>query len=300
MIVDLGCGDQLVAVAESDTAAPPGLPVVGNYQAIDAEALLAVKPTVVVTMSDRHPVPRLLTEMAAQGRFELAVYPSPLQVEQVTQIIFDQEEPSTQPTPGYPCLGEVLGKPFEAFKLAARLQTQLRDLQRITEDAPKPRVLMVFNTRPMMACGPGTAHNQLLQYAGAINAAEAIGSGQAPTLDRELLLAAAPDVVLLLLPNAPPLGSIEEDSRLAELRGLDIPAVKHDRVVLIDDPLALLPSSCLVRIAAAMSKAIHPDLVDPIDQAMRVATTAREQPPLTTGEAGEVQWLTTQPDASVE
>src|SRR5690606_27253270 len=90
----------------------------------------------------------------------------------------------------------------------------------------------------------------------------------APTLDREMLLAAKPEVVLLLLPEAPPLKSIDEDERLASFRGLEIPAVVNNRIVLINDPLVALPSTSIVNIGAQMAKAIHPELADEIDRIM--------------------------------
>ena len=86
--------------------------------------------------------------------------------------------------------------------------------------------------------------------------------------NREKLLRTAPDVIVLLLPDAPPLESIEDDPRLAILRDLDIPAVKNDRIVLINHPLAQLPSTSLPTIAVLMAKAVHPQLADRIDKAM--------------------------------
>ena len=308
MLVDMGFADRIVAVAQNDMAAPPGVPVVGNYRSLDAEALLAADPTVVLTMSDRNEIPPLLIQLADEQRFKLVVYPSPLAVSEVAGIIFNNEEVSTPQRASARCLGTVLGRSYEAFMLATRLDTQLRDLEHITQDAPKPRVLLVFNTQPVMACGPGTVHDQLLGYVGAVNALTQVDAGQAPVMDQELILAADPDVILLLLPGDPPLGTIDDDDRLAVLRNLDVPAVTENRVVLISDPLALLPSSSLARLAAEMAKGIHPDLVESIDQAISVTpemiTEAASDSsrdtftpvPVMADEDDRIQWLNTEPD----
>jgi len=119
--------------------------------------------------------------------------------------------------------------------------------------------------------------DELLRHAGGTNAAVE-SNAPSPTYVRESLLQAAPDVILFFLPDAPPLGPIESDARLAELKGLAIPAVKNNAVKLVSDPAAMLPSSQLARVAAAMAAAIHPDRSDAIDAAMKAPLAAATQP----------------------
>jgi ABC-type Fe3+-hydroxamate transport system substrate-binding protein len=49
------------------------------------------------------------------------------------------------------------------------------------------------------------------------------------------------------------------------LTGLDIPAVVNRRVVRLDDPLAMLPSTSMPRVAMKMARLLHPQLADQID-----------------------------------
>lgn len=269
MVVDLGLGQFLVAIAEYDMAAPTGLPVVGNYKDINTEALLVARPTHVLTMTGQDgPAPHLIQLASAHG-FQLAAYPFPLSISQITRIIFDPQELAQKShRQSAKSLGAVLRTPITALRVATHMNKRLARLGAATADATPKSVLMVIATRPIMASGPDTVHDQLLTFCGAYNAAQDATTG-AVTFDKEMLIQANPDVILLLLPDTAPLQPVESDPRLAQLRSLEIIAVKHHRIVLINDPLAQLPSSSLPRIGAAMAKAIHPNLATTIDLAMQ-------------------------------
>lgn len=261
MIVDLGMQEAIVGVAEYETAVPAGLPVVGNFAAVNTELLLSTKPTHVLTMAGPSGPPPRLRELAAQGLFELHAFPFPLSLQDIGNVLFDED-----PAPGSGSgLGEVLGKPGSAVALKLRLFKQLAAIKNVTASRDKPTVLMVLGTGPVMASGPGTVHDELLGYAGALNAA-GDAAVTAPEFGREALVAMSPQVILFLQPDAPPIK--QDDARLVSFAGLPIPAIENNRVYVINDPLVLLPSSSIGRICAAMAKAIHPELVDEIDRAL--------------------------------
>ena len=162
-----------------------------------------------------------------------------------------------------PTLGQVLDRRQEAQGLARRFDQTLERIRALTGSRPRPRVLLVFKLDPLMVSGPGTVNDELLEIAGGVNAA-ADANAPAPVYDREGLLALRPEVILLLLPDAPPLGA--QDPRLATLRGLAVPAVTQNRIVLLSDSQILLPGSHLPDIAGQFARAIHPDLVDGVEQ----------------------------------
>lgn len=268
MVVDMNRAQLLVGTAQNDPATPEDLPVVGHWLDVNTEALMALRPTHVLTMITSQPVPKNLEMLASAHRFRLIAYPSPTDIWQISQIIYDDQEVVADMNPASAkCLAAVLGAPGEALHLVMRMNSRLAQLSSLTADHDKPNVLMIIGVNPLMACGPDTFHDQLLSICGGRNTAGQATVG-APVYDREKLLHDRPEVVLMLLPEAPPLGPIDSDPRLVSFRGLAIPAVEKQRVVLVSDPLVQLPSSSLDQIAAAMAKALHPDLSESIDRAM--------------------------------
>ena len=271
MIVDMGDGAELAGKSQYDTSAPESIPIVGNYLEVQIEKLLAIDPTDILMMTGKEGPPKRLLETAASHNIKVVNYTYPDTVADVVRILTGDAAVT-----GVPNLGQALDDVSGARRVAGTMTAQLERIQKLTGAGVKPKVLMVISTTPLMASGPHTVLDDLLtHYIGALNAA---GDARvsAPTYDRESVLALAPDVVLLLLPSAPALQSIEDDPRLAELRGAPVPAVEHHRIILLDDPLLLLPSSNLSRVAATLAKAIHPDLAGAIDRAMASpkATTA--------------------------
>jgi iron complex transport system substrate-binding protein len=289
MIRDLGQTQWLVGVAEKDFAAPGDLPVVGNFIDIDTEKLLSIRPTHVLMMGSVKGTPAVLTELAAQGRFQLVVYAYPNSIEELGEILYDEQpvEPSAansiatevaasaKATPAG--LGRVLHREHEAIHLKYRMFTQLARLSALTANLDRPTVLLVIASQgTVMASGPGTVHDQLLGPAGGANAV-ADATVTAPEYGREMLLAVAPQVIVLLRPGDPPLEP--NDPRLDVFAGLDIPALRDGRIVLLNDPLILLPSTTLPRIAADLAKAIHPRIAEQVDQLFLDEPTLKSQSP---------------------
>jgi ABC-type Fe3+-hydroxamate transport system substrate-binding protein len=176
-----------------------------------------------------------------------------------------------------PGLGSVLHREHEAIQLKYRMFTQLARLSALTANLDRPTVLLVIASQgTVMASGPGTVHDQLLGPAGGANAV-ADATVTAPEYGREMLLAVAPQVIVLLRPGDPPLEP--NDPRLDVFAGLDIPAVRDGRIVLLNDPLILLPSTTLPRIAADLAKAIHPPIAEQVDQLFLDEPTLKSQSP---------------------
>jgi ABC-type Fe3+-hydroxamate transport system substrate-binding protein len=271
VIIDLQQQASLVGVAHHDTAAPPGLPVVGDYIHVNTEAIISLRPTHVLMMVGHSGTPDYLKNLAEQNNFSLITYPSPLSIDAVKKIIFNPACFTGGSGVEAPCLGVVLGVPRQAQNLTRNLDARLSALRTAVAVEPPVSTLMVIGINPVVASGPGTVHDQLLHIAGGANAAASATVG-APVYDQENLIRLDPQTILLFLPNDPPLAPIHQDPRLADFKNLPIRAVTQQRIILLNDPAALLPSSSLVRIAAQIAQALHPALTDSIHRASTVDT----------------------------
>lgn len=305
MILHLGRDSVLVGVDESHAQVFPSLslPSVGKYNDISSEQLLGLKPTHVLVMAGKEGVPPGVARLVESGGLKVVTFPWPRKVRDVVKILLGRQLKSSDA--GFDVregLVEVLGDHDSLFSdLTANefLDAMGQVAQLADKAAPlgtdRPRVLLVMEAEPVItAIGPGTVlHDVLTEYAAAENAAvlpvqrpdpkdpkqfEAALKelakppeerfGPAPVMDREKIIAAKPDVIILLLPGQPPLKEIGIDPRLADFRGLDIPAVKNNRIVLIDDKQGLLPGTSLPAVTAKIAKAIHPSLAPELDKLM--------------------------------
>ena len=280
MMIDLGHGELIVGTASNDAAAPEGLPIVGTYTDVHTESLMSLNPTHVLMMTGKEGVPGALQQLADAKRFTLITYPTPKNIGEVLQIVHDPSEllpgGGSAGGTGQPSLSAIFSGPGASMGVYNDLLKRLAQLNEVTSGVERPRVLMVIDTHPIMASGPDTVLDDLLYSAGGRNAAGG-ARVSAPVYDREKLVEASPDVVLLFLPGAPALGELDQDPRLAELRGLPIPAVEKGRIALINDPFAQLPSTSLTAIGVEMVRHIHPELSDALDRALSVEALAADR-----------------------
>ena len=264
----------LVGVGEYDFAAPDDVRVVGHFKDINTEVLLKVRPTHLLAMYSQRAAPSVLASHARSQSFRLVIYDYPRSVADVSAIIFRQTADRVSADGAdVPSVAEVMKVEETGRRVHARLHRRLNAIAALTRDRPSASVLMVFDTAPITAIGRASVLDDLLvRYVGARNAA-AEASVSAPTFDREKLLGLKPDVILLLRPKDPPFASFETDPRVNVFRALPIPAVENQRIALIRDPLVLLPGAALPRIAAAMAKAVYPELGEQIDAIMAESDT---------------------------
>lgn len=250
VVVDLGQGDRLVGVAEHDFVRPD-LPVVGSFNEADIERVLVLKPDVILTTGGADGSPT--ASAARAGRLagaDVFGWPFPMTLEQVKDMAFSwDDEEGLAHRLGVPERGAALRAKFEAFLGA--FATTWADAR---EGKEPPRVLLLLDTDPISALGPGSPFVELIERLDAASASPlTVGWG---VLDRERLLVAGPDVVLLLRPEASLL--TEGDERLKPLQPLlDRGGV---RVAMVNHPLTLLPSTSFIELTPLIAEAIYAPL----------------------------------------
>lgn len=245
ILIDMGQQDHIVGIAEYDFTAAKNLPVVGNYLDVNTEKLLALKPTHVMMMTGKAGTPDNLKQLAQQFGFKLLAYPYPDTIADVDRIIFKT--------------GDATNLISQANEASKHMNDELTAIKQMVNGLPKLKVLPVIGTDPIMASGSNTVINEMITQLGCINVA-GDSPVSAPTYDREKLVTLDPDVVLLLMPDAPALADGLNDARLVEFKDLPITAVKNKHIVLVNDPLTFLPATTLPRIARQIALAIYPQL----------------------------------------
>lgn len=238
MLTDLGLADHVVGRHGWDTVLDQSLPVCGDQTGLDYEALLRAAPTHVLTEWGARELPARLTDLAA--RHEWALHDFRL-------LSLDD-------------IAGTSARLRDLFPAATPADSVERFKQLIAAPRPEPvwdgRVLLLMGTSPVAAIGPGSAHHELLLRAGGVPAITK-GSPFMP-LHNEDVLRLAPDGIILIQPRSAP-GDTQPAAPVAldGLATLAIPAIEHARVIRIDHPLGLLPSTRLIEVADSMDEALR-------------------------------------------
>jgi ABC-type Fe3+-hydroxamate transport system substrate-binding protein len=258
---DMGYGQQIVGRHGYDLVLDPRVPVCGDQAGINFEALLKVSPTHVFTQWGTRELPARLTELASTHRWML----------EDTRLLSVDDIPDAAQRLDRALAGP--GGSENGSRLVQRLQASF------IARTPEQRVgiftgpvLMLVSTKTPSALGPGSFHHQILERLGG---SPAITSGN-PYIEMsaEDIVRLAPQAILLFMPKSPAHftnanpdagedageGANEDVpamERLGVLRTLSIPAVKKGRVVVIDDPRCLTPSSAMMSVAGEMERALR-------------------------------------------
>lgn len=258
IVVDLGLGDRIVGVAEHDAAAPAinadgdPMPIVGHFMDVDVERLMALRPSHVIFPETETGIPGSFAEsMRDSGAVVLSLeYPS-----EIIDVMGSIAK-----------LGRVFGRRDQAATLLEALSSAEVEAKRSRDGVHGdrsmvvflggesarggvgPTVLVVFAVDPVVASGPGSINDELIELAGGVNA---VGDAavSAVTLDREALIDTNPEVVVLMLPGA---SEAEAAEKIAWFDGLPIAAVRDGRVHAMTDPQVLLPATNLPEVLAEL------------------------------------------------
>jgi len=211
------------------------LPEVGGYVDPNLEAILALRPDLVV--GARGPAGRRVFDTL--GEKGIATYfPSTETVDDVLAMIRG--------------LGERIGLREEGERVASRVDARLADIAKKNAPLAHPRVLLLFGVQPIVAAGPKSFGDEILARAGAINVVTA--GDTYPTLDIEAVAGLDPDVIV--------------DAAVAEEHGAQritktaggwsrVRAVQRDRVVAIADEVVLRPGPRIADGVEILSRAIR-------------------------------------------
>lgn len=219
----LGLGDRLIARdLATNFPAVRQLPVVtpGGHQ-VNAEAILALRPTVVLT--DASIGPRAAMQQLRDSGITVVHFSAERTLDDVDDLIL--------------AVANVLGVPDAGRQLAARTVEQIAiATANAARHAHGERVAFLYlrGSSVAMIGGPGAGSDALITAVGAVDAGTAAGLTQPFTpITAEALVAAQPEVLLLMTKGLESVGGIEGLLRVPGVAAT--PAGKNRRVVTMVD-----------------------------------------------------------------
>src|SRR5439155_7079689 len=140
-------------------------------------------------------------------------------------------------------------------ELTGRMRRRIEDIRVRTSSLPRPRVLYVLNSEPLITVGPGSFIHQLIELAGGSNIA-ARAQVAYPRLSMEAVLKEDPELILFPTGRAEGIARGEEERWQ---RWTTLSAIKLGRLHRVPNDLLNRPGPRIVQGLDALARAIHPE-----------------------------------------
>jgi iron complex transport system substrate-binding protein len=212
------------------------LPSIGGYVDPSLEAILALHPDLVV--GARGPIGEGLVR-TLEERGIGTWFPETETIDQILAMLDG--------------LGTRTGNVDGARALVTELRARRLALESALAAAQRPRVLLLFEKKPISAAGPGSFPDEMLRLAGGQNV---LGEGaRYATISLEKVLSLDPDVILdaEMAPTQTPFDETWQSVR----------AIREGRVVRMGDERVLRPGPRVLEGAATIARALHPSIAIP-------------------------------------
>ena len=237
-LVLIGAADKLVGVTQWDAPYLPitqkNLPVVGDYESMNYEQLIKLKPTTLIIQTTPARITDRLKDFVASQHIELVN----MHFESIDDIWSSVR---------------VLGKAADCEKDAERAVTDAQaELKKVADhykNAPHPKVVCLMNHS--MLAGGKTFFDEMITAAGAENVGTKVGDGY-PETTKETVVKLAPEVLILCSSE-----EVDNGQQLKPWHELSIPAAKSGRIYLTTDKTSLLPSIDVGKNVEALAALIH-------------------------------------------
>ena len=238
VVAALGSAPLLVGVDEYSEypLEVKGLPKVGSFTTPNLEAIVRLRPTLVI-VDDIHANAAGALHDAGITTVECKMHTLP-DVKAALRTV-----------------GAKIGKTAEADAAVARIEAAV-EAALAKRPAKRPRVMLIIDREAgglgnLIAAGTGTYIDELLAVVGGENVLAGAGV-KYPKISMEEVLRAQPEVILDLSYAG------RGDKGLEPWKAAEVPAVKTGRVVLLAEPFLIAPSPRVDAALAVIAKAISP------------------------------------------
>jgi iron complex transport system substrate-binding protein len=211
------------------------LPTVGGYTDPNLEAVLGLTPDLVV--GARGPIGQSFVR--ALEDHGIATY-------------FPQTESFAGILDMITGMGLRTGHDAEATRLVSAMRARKSAIENAVAPLARPRVLLMFASKPVSVAGPGSFTSEMIGLAGGSNV---VTQGAAyPVLPLEAVIALDPDVIVQAEMGAAP----DLDETWSTVR-----AVREKMLVRVDDEAVLRPGPRVLDGVVTLARALHPGVVIP-------------------------------------
>lgn len=215
------------------------LPKVGSYIQLDLERIVALKPDLCLAVKDGNPK-QVIERLESM---QIPVYAvDPRNFNAVLSTVTE--------------IGALLDAQKTASRLVAGMQKRISYVERRVQKAShRPGVFFQIGITPIVAVGTDTFIHEIIERAGGKNLSA--GPIPYPRFSREQVLALAPEVFII---TSMARGETFERVKAEWRRWPAMPAVKENRIFLVDSDLFDRASPRLVDGLELLAKIIHPEL----------------------------------------
>jgi iron complex transport system substrate-binding protein len=234
-------GNRLKGVTRHSDYPPEAvkLPKVGSYVRLDIERIVALNPDLCIATQDGNP--KAIIDRLASLKIPVYVV-NPHNLDTILETILE--------------IGTILNTGDRAKTLTTRMRSRIQRVKsRVAQVNYRPRVFFQIGISPIVSAGTDTFIHELIELAGGINLAK--GWLAYPRFSREQVLALEPEVFIITSMSRQ---AVFEQVKAEWRRWPNIPAVRNERIFLVDSDLFDRPSPRLVSGLELLTRLIHPEL----------------------------------------
>lgn len=215
---------------------------IGSVIQVDVEKIVSLKPDLV-----------LASALARKRQLEL------MEKLGLRVIQFNNPETFAEMCDMTRRIGQLMGKPAAARRITENARQAVDAIISRTADLPRPKVFMQIGLKPLHTSPRGTFTSEYIEFAGGINIAGGVGSGN---YSRENVLRENPDIILIATMGSSKSGALKEKETWMSYSTLK--AARNNRIHILDPEAVCSPTP--VSFAETLKEIvtlIHPDLSDP-------------------------------------
>ncbi len=236
----LGLEDRVVGVTQFSYYPPEATlkPKVGSYVDVNVEKILTLSPDLVIGTMDGNEAEKVyLLEEAGIAVFIV----NPRNVRQAVDTVAT--------------VGHVCGISEKGAALSLQLSKRVDNIIAKTRGRKKTLVFLQINLKPIMTVNKNTYLNDLIQLAGGENIAKDEPITY-PRISLEEVIRKKPEAIII---SSMDRGGQFQEAKSEWERWTTIPAVKNQRVHLIDSDLVDRPSPRIVEGLEMIARLLHPE-----------------------------------------